>query len=89
VWLTAGRDFKLRHWTLSKNSLDPLLQTLQVHSDEITDCVEIVSPQCIATSSLDRTICMLSLENPNQKRIINEKHETGIRHLRYQVTNGA
>jgi len=69
---------------------------MDAHTDEITDCVEIMNPLCIATSSKDRTIAMFDL---NAVDISNEtgakkqglllrrfkgQHEKGILKLRYQ-----
>jgi WD40 repeat protein len=51
--------------------------------------VEVESPQCIATASLDKTIAMFNIENPNTQRRIAGNHITGIRHLRYQNINGS
>jgi WD40 repeat protein len=51
--------------------------------------VEIESPQCIATASLDKTIVIFSIDNPTSQRRITEGHITGIRHLRYQNYNGS
>ena len=81
LWLTAGRDFKLRHWSIHKGG--ELLQTLSIHTDDITDCVEIVNPQCIATCSLDKTIVMFDVEHRVALRTIKESHDKGIRCLRY------
>ena len=86
LWLTAGRDFQPRHWPLNKGG--GILQTLRIHTDEITDCVEIHTPQCIATCSLDRTIVLFDIEHREHLRTINQGHEKGIRHLRYQAFNG-
>ena len=33
------------------------------HTGEITDCIEILNPLCIATCSLDKTIVMYDLES--------------------------
>jgi WD40 repeat protein len=65
-----------------------VLQTLDIHTDEITDCVEIANPQCIATCSLDRSIVLFDVEHREHLRTISDGHEKGIRHLRYQSTNG-
>ena len=49
----------------------------------MTDCVEIPSPFCIATSSLDRTIVLYDLRNKEALRRFSRKHVTGVRHMRY------
>jgi WD40 repeat protein len=82
MWLTGGNDFKLRRWSIHKGA--GVLQTIDIHTDDITECVEIESPLCVATASLDRTIVMINIENPHQQRRIKDGHTTGIRHLRYQ-----
>jgi len=81
LWLTAGRDFKLRHWSIYKAG--ELLQELDIHTDEITDCIEIINPSCIATCSLDKTIVMFDVEHRVALRTIKESHDKGIRCLRY------
>jgi len=80
-WLTAGADFKLRQWDIEKKGR--MERELDFHSDEITDCVEIKNPNCIATCSLDRTIVMYDINLGEILRIINENHSKGITHLRY------
>jgi len=87
VWLTAGRDFKLRWWDTDR--LGSLKRTFDIHTDEITCCIEIKNPACIATCSLDRTIVMYDLANGEIIRRINENHDKGIFHLKYQSQNGA
>lgn len=73
-------------------------ETLQpVHSDEITDCVEITNPLCIASCSKDMTIVIYDLERRQVLRYIPRADEKGkdihhlkpIMHLRYQSLNGA
>ena len=59
------------------------------HTGEITDCIEILNPLCIATCSLDKTIVMYDLDSRQILRKIQEHHKKGIRHLRYQAINGA
>ena len=69
-----------------------LLQTLGRddlrHTDEITDCIEIHNPQCIATCSLDKKIVFYDVMHRDRLRIIDNYHEKGIRHLRYQNVHG-
>lgn len=83
LWLTAGKDFKLRHWAVYLNKPGNCLQTLELHTDLITDCVEVDNPVCIATCSLDRTIVLFDVEHREYLRTIKQGHEKGIRHLRY------
>lgn len=89
AWLTAGKDFKLRQWNISpiaqkREMGDPV----QLHSDLITDCQEILSPFCIATCSLDRTIVLYDLKNREALRRFDRKHVTGVKHLRYMRNFG-
>lgn len=95
LWLTSGRDLKkdevqLHHWSVGKSV--KLLQTLGQddlrHTDEITDCIEIHNPQCIATCSLDKKIVFYDVMHRDRLRIIDNYHEKGIRHLRYQNVHG-
>lgn len=84
LWLTAGMDFKLRHWAVHKTGAGCLLgDPLKLHKDEITDCVELVNPRCIITCSMDRTIVFYDM-NARQRlnKIEPGKHEMGIRCLR-------
>ena len=72
--LFAGDDNILR--------TDDFIELVE-HSLEITDCVEILNPLCIATCSLDKTIVMYDIESRQVLRKIQEHHKKGIRHLRY------
>ena len=56
---------------------------VQLHSDLITDCAEILSPFCVATCSLDRTIVLYDLKNREALRRFDRKHVTGVRILRF------
>ena len=49
----------------------------------MTDCVEVPSPFCIATCSLDRTIVLYDLRNREALRRFARKHVTGVRNMRY------
>ena len=60
-----------------------VVQTLSHHSDEITDCVEVLIPLCIATCSKDKTIVLFDLQNRVKLRTISDQHETWIFRLRY------
>jgi WD40 repeat protein len=97
MWISAGSDFKMREWFIEKNGTTRLLRTFvdqthyqhfNWHTDTITDCIDIYSPNCIATSSLDGTIILYDLINNDIIRTISEQHEKGIRRLRYQRQNG-
>ena len=50
--------------------------------------VEILTPLCVATCSRDKTIVLFDIEHREHLRTIKEHHDTPIRHLRYQHTNG-
>lgn len=63
-------------------------EPVQLHSDFITDCVEISNPLCIATCSLDRSIVLYDLKNKEALRRFSRKHVTGVRHLRYMEDFG-
>ena len=87
-WITAGADFKVRHWSYDKCKY---LQTLDIkHTDEVTSCVEIQSSSfnAIATCSLDRTINLYDVEHSHALSTIKDEHEKGIKKLRYQQENG-
>ena len=58
------------------------------HTDEITDCVEILNPLCIATCSLDQSIVLWDVEQNEILTRITDYHEKGIRVLCYQKENG-
>lgn len=86
LWITAGADFQLREWDFSKTG--ELLRTFGKHTDLVTGCINIDVPAgCIATCSLDRTIMIHDITH-GDIRVISEKHENGIRHIRYQRQNG-
>lgn len=59
-----------------------------MHTDHITDCVEILNPLCIATCSRDKTIVLFDVEHREHLRTINEHHMTPIRLLRYRADQG-
>lgn len=83
IWLSAGRDYKMRQYEIEKSSGKIMREDFLRHEDEITDCIGILTPSCIATCSLDQTIIMFDLVNGTIIRQITEKHEKGIFHLRY------
>lgn len=89
AWLTAGKDFKIRQWNISPIAQKPEIGLpVQLHSDLVTDCAEIASPFCVATSSLDRTIVLYDLKNGEALRRFARKHVTGVRQLRYMSAFG-
>lgn len=89
TWLTAGKDFKIRQWNVSPLAKTHLMEEpVQLHSDLITDCVEIINPFCIATSSLDRSIVLYDLKKKEVLRRFTRKHVTGVRCLRYMKDFG-
>jgi len=62
-WITAGADFKIRHWSYDKLKF---LQELDIrHKDEVTSCIEIHSSayNAIVTCSLDKTIRLFDVEH--------------------------
>ena len=63
-------------------------EPIQLHSDVVSDCVEIASPFCIATCSLDRTIVLYDLRNREALRRFARKHVTGVRSMRYMEEFG-
>jgi WD40 repeat protein len=63
------------------------LQTIDLHTDEITSVVEILNPVCVATCSLDRTIVLFDIVHREHLRTISDGHEKGVRHLRYSFGN--
>ena len=84
-WLTAGKDFKIRKWNISPIVPNKLKdnEPQQLHSDKITDCVEITSPLSVATCSLDHSIVLYDLKKKEVLRRLSQRHVTGVRHLRY------
>jgi WD40 repeat protein len=50
-WITSGRDHKIRQWDIARQG--SIIQEYQVHSDDVTQIVEILNPKCIASASLD------------------------------------
>jgi len=89
VWLTAGKDFKLRQWNISPLAdKKEMIEAVQLHSDLITDCVEVLSPFCIATCSLDRSIVLYDLKNSEVLRRFSRKHVTGVRRMVYMKDFG-
>jgi WD40 repeat protein len=87
MWITSGRDFKLRQWNILKGG--SILLTLDLHQDEITDCIEIINPSCIVTVSLDGSMVIYDITHKDLIRRVENAHEKGIRGIRYQNYNGA
>lgn len=56
---------------------------MSLHSDEITDCVEIREPKCICTCGMDRAIVMYDFVNKYVLRVIQNAHENSIRKMTY------
>ena len=80
AWLTTGKDFLLRQWNISPIAQKHEMgEPVQLHSDLITDCCEVLSPFCIATCSLDRTIVLYDLKNKEALRRFAKRHVTGVR----------
>jgi len=52
------------------------------------DIVEIDSPLCVATCSLDATIILFSLLEGSQIRVIHGDHRNGVRRLAYSPVLG-
>lgn len=50
IWLSAGSDFKMYEWN---SSLQGIMRSFGTHTDEVTCCINIETPNCIATCSLD------------------------------------
>ena len=74
----------LRQWNLAPNIAEPQIgDPIHLHSDNITNVVEIAAPMCIATASLDRTIVMYDLKNKEVLRRLENGHKTGIKKLCY------
>lgn len=51
-----------------------------LHDEDVTDCVEILSPLCICTSSLDKKIIMYDLNTREIIKVL-EGHRNGVRIL--------
>jgi WD40 repeat protein len=89
LWLTAGKDNKLLHWNIPLGVKDgELLQKIDIHSDEITDVVEVLNPKCVATCSMDKTIVLFDIVHREHLRTISDGHGKGIKHLKYNFSTG-
>ena len=87
-WITAGRDYKIRHWSIDGKQGRILQELYIMHTDDVTDCVEILNPMCIATCSLDQSIILYDVEHNEELIKISDNHEKGVRILCYQRENG-
>jgi WD40 repeat protein len=54
--------------------------SIHLHNAEITDCVELLSPLCICTASLDKRIVMYDLHTKEKLRVL-EGHRNGVKIL--------
>ena len=67
-----------------KENVLKLEKPVVLHSDEITQIIEIVSPcLCILTAGLDKRIVMFSLIRNETMRVLPQHHTTSIRNLVY------
>lgn len=87
IWATGGgQDHKLYLWRISQGVADDQCQVgkpLSLHSDEITDCVEIREPKCICTCSMDRSIVMYDVTQGYVIRAIPLAHDNSIKKMAY------
>lgn len=75
LWLTGGKDFKLRQWEIPLGIKDGvMLQEIDIHTDEISDCVEVLNPKCVATCSMDKTIVLFDVVHREHLRTITDGH---------------
>lgn len=51
-----------------------------IHNSEVTDCVEILSPLCICTASMDKSIVLYDLHTRQKLRVL-EGHRNGVKML--------
>ena len=56
---------------------------IKEHTDEITDCKEILNPLCIATCSKDMTIVFYDINMEKARYTVKGAHFRPIMHLRY------
>lgn len=80
-FVTASlKDFKLRIWNISPFVKNPLVgEPLSLHTQEITDLVEIRNPPCILTCSMDKTIKMYKIERKQLMKTFPDHHTNGIK----------
>jgi WD40 repeat protein len=86
MWATASADFKFQFWNLhNKSNCDEYRfgRPLNLHFDEITDCVEIDDPKSICTCSMDRSIVIYDYDQGFIIRVIKLAHDNAIRKLAY------
>ena len=58
-------------------------EPLKLHSDLVSDLIEIDNPFAIVTGSLDRSIVMYDLKNGEVLKRFSRQHNTGVTHLKY------
>jgi WD40 repeat protein len=80
VWLTTTRDFKLQQWTMKLTLRPKINEPMLLHKSDITDCAEVISPLCICTASLDKTIVMYDLVTRHKIRVL-DGHRNGVKIL--------
>jgi WD40 repeat protein len=92
--VTAGmKDFKLKQWNFSPFVSNALIgeigekndkgEVVPLHTDSITDIVEIKTPPSLITCSLDKTIKMFSMDRRVLMRTFTQHHTNGIKQLKY------
>jgi hypothetical protein len=84
-FITAGmKDFQIRQWNFSPFVKNPLVgEPISIHTDSVTDILEIRNPPSIITCSLDKTIKMYNLDRRTLIRSFTQHHKNGIKQLTY------
>ena len=79
AWICACEDAKL--YRIQINKLENFFvwkEPVILHSDLVSDCIEIASPFSMCTFGLDKKIVFYSLSTKQIIRIINDAHLSGI-----------
>ena len=74
----------MRLWNISPFVKSPLIgEPLDLHTELVTDLVEIRNPPAILTCSLDKTIKMYNFDRSQLMRTFPNHHTNGIKQLIY------
>lgn len=87
AWMSAGSDLQLKHWDVSSGKE---FCRLAGHTQMVMDAVEITTPLCIASASLDGTVILWDLAERKPIVTLNKigVHNKGVRSVDYCADYG-
>jgi len=87
TWLVFGQDHVIREFDMTKPEGSNLILTIEGHTTELMDVIELENPFAVATASMDTTIRIYSLVDKKEVSVYRE-HRKGVRCLTYNPNFG-